>query len=110
MVKARANVSFALDCEQRFVGNISLADLIKHTQEKPASLPFDAIVDIHGLRLSPNDSLWSAMHSVKGFAGEAVPIVDEQSEQLLGILYQTDLIEAYLQALRELRNEETANV
>lgn len=110
MVEARANEAFALDLEQRFVGSISLADLLKHTQEQPAPIPIDTVVNTHSLRLSPNDSLWTAMHSIKGFAGEAVPIVGEQSELLLGILYETDLIEAYMQALRELRNEETANV
>jgi CIC family chloride channel protein len=109
LIKARANKAFVLDLEQRFVGNISLSDLLKLTRNLGPSTTLDAAVDTHGLRLSPNTSVWAAMHEVKDFVGEAVPIVDDQSEAMLGIIYETDLIAAYMQTTRELRNEETAN-
>jgi len=109
LIKARANEAFVLDLEQRFVGNISLTDLIKLTRNQAPLTTLDAAVDTHGLRLSPNTSVWAAMHEIKDFVGEAVPIVDDQSEAMLGIIYETDLIAAYMQTTRELRSEETAN-
>ena len=109
LVKARTNGAFVLDKHQHFVGSISLADLLGHAQDQTASNPIDTIVNTHGLRLSPDSSIWAAMHDIKGFVGHAVPIVDPSSGHLIGVLYENDLIEAHMQALRELRNEETAN-
>jgi len=109
LLEAHTNEAFVLDRNQHFVGHVNLADLLKHVKDKTESTPFDEIVNTHGLSLSPDSSLWTAMHDIKGFVGEAVPIVDKQSKRVVGALYEADLIEAYIQTLRELRNEETAN-
>jgi len=109
IVNARGSEAYVIDHENHFVGDIRLADLLIHTRENPDSTPIDTIVNTDGLRLGPSDSVWSAMHKIKGFVGAAVPVVDPQSEQMLGIIYETDLIDAYMRTLRELRNEETAN-
>lgn len=109
LVEAHANEAFALDHAQRFSGSISLVDLIQLADQNGPDAPIDNIVNRHCLSFSPNCSVWRAMNNIKGFVGEAVPIVDEQSELLIGIIHETDLIDAYMRTTRELRNEETAN-
>ncbi len=109
LVEARGNEAFALDHAQRFSGSISLVDLIQLAGQQGPEVAFDEVIDRHCLSLSPDCSVWAAMNEIKGFVGEAVPIVDKHSEQLLGIIYEADLIDAYMQTARELRNEETAN-
>lgn len=109
LVEARANEAFALDHAQRFSGSVSLVDLIQLANKQGPDTPFDHIVNRRCLSLNPNCSVWLAMNKIKGFVGKAVPIVDEQSELLTGIIYETDLIDAYMRTTRELRNEETAN-
>lgn len=109
LVEAHANEAFALDHAQRFSGSISLVDLIQLADQNGPDAPIDNIVNRHCLSFSPTCSVWRAMNNIKGFVGEAVPIVDEQSELLIGIIHETDLIDAYMRTTRELRNEETAN-
>ena len=48
------------------------------------------------------------MRDIKGFVGERVPIVDEEN-RLIGVIYEADLIDAYMDTVAALRNEETAN-
>ncbi len=109
MLETRSNEAFALDSSGRFSGSISLVDLIQSSQQQGPGSLVDPIINRHCLSLTPDCSVWKAMNEIKGFVGEAVPIVDEQSEQLTGIIYETDLIDAYMQTTRELRSEETAN-
>jgi len=109
LLKDRANEAYVLDHAQRYVGSIRLTDLVAFSRDQNPADPIGPLADTDSLRLSPDTSVWSAMQEIKGFVGEAVPIVDEQSRELQGIIHETDLIDAYMQTLRELRDEETAN-
>jgi len=109
LVTARANEAFAVDLEHRFSGSVSLVNLLQLVEQQGPESAIDSIVNRHCLSLKPDCSVWEAMHRIQGFVGEAVPLVDEHSEQLLAIIYETDLIDSYMQTTRELRQEETAN-
>ena len=60
--------------------------------------------------LDEKTSLWKAMSALEGFVGEAVPIVDSHSNQLIGMLQESDLITAYQKIAQDIRNEENEAV
>ncbi len=109
LVEDGVNEAFVVDRQQRFIGSVSLTALVKHSATEATLLEVENLVNQYGLRFSPTTSIWDAMRDIKDFVGESVPIVDKQSQKLTGIIYETDLIRAYMQTARDLRNEETAN-
>ncbi len=66
-----------------------------------ASLAFDP-----GRTFDEQTSLWQAMHAMRDYVGEAVPVVDSASGRYLGALPEAVVIGAYLDAGQELRREE----
>ena len=61
----------------------------------------------HSLRFSGGMSVWDAMEAMQGFVGESIPVLDEAG-RLLGVVYESTLVKAYLQTVRALRAEENA--
>ncbi len=53
-------------------------------------------------------TVWEAMAALKGFVGDAVPVVEAASGRLVGIITETAIIETYLDMLHDLRREENA--
>lgn len=50
-------------------------------------------------------SLWQAMHAMRDYVGEAVPVIDSGSGRYLGALPEAVVIGAFLDASQELRRE-----
>ena len=109
LVEDETNEAFVVDAGQHFIGSVALTALVKHSATDATLMAVEGLVNQHGLRFRPDTSIWDAMREIKGFIGECVPIVDNKSGELTGIVYETDLIEAYMQTALELRSEETAN-
>jgi CIC family chloride channel protein len=109
LVEDETNEAFVVDAGQHFIGSVALTALVKHSATNATLMAVEGLVNQHGLRFRPDTSIWDAMSEIKGFIGECIPIVDNKSGELTGIVYETDLIEVYMQTALELRSEETAN-
>ena len=101
--------AYVVDAQQRFIGRVTLASLLLHKEEDRELMEVEGLVDIHSLRFHPGTSIWDAMHDVKGYVGESIPVVDRDNGKLAGIIHESDLIRAYMHTAHELRSEETAN-
>ncbi len=53
-------------------------------------------------------SVWDAMIALKGFIGDAVPVIEASSGRLVGTVTETAIIETYLEVVQDLRREENA--
>ncbi len=58
--------------------------------------------------LEEGTSIWQAMAVLKGFVGDAVPIVEPQSGKLIGVVTEAAIITAYLEIIHDLRREENS--
>lgn len=58
------------------------------------------------LILEEDTSIWKTMAALKGFVGDAVPIVDRTSGRLVGVVTEAAIIAAYLEIVHDLRSEE----
>ena len=51
-------------------------------------------------------SIWEAMDRIREFVGESLPVVDNRHDkQLIGVIYESSLINAYLESLEKSRYE-----
>jgi chloride channel protein, CIC family len=91
-----------IDKQNRFLGLVYQHQLLSLTSQqtvndivKPAPLIFDE-----------KTNLWQAMESIRNYIGEAIPVVHSDSREYLGTISETIVINAYLDAIHDLRREE----
>jgi CIC family chloride channel protein len=58
------------------------------------------------LVLEPDASVWMAMSEMEDFVGESIPVLEEG--RLVGVLFESTIVSAYLEILEEIRREENA--
>ncbi|MFN2362080.1 MAG: CBS domain-containing protein [Marinobacter sp.] len=56
-------------------------------------------------RFNENTSVWQSMEMLRGFLGEAVPLVSRDGT-LIGVVPEEAVIRAYLEIVHDLREEE----
>ncbi|GED21966.1 chloride channel protein [Halomonas halmophila] len=99
--------AYLVDDRQRYRGSVTLADLevmrgkgqghrrVRSCQRTPRPV------------LSPEASVWDAMHHVQDVTGEAIAVVDDKAgDAFLGVVYESSIARAYLKYSEELRREE----
>ena len=90
-----------LDHNGRLLGVIRLQGIVNSEAQlsvMEAIIPSFTIFD-------EQTSVWQSMESLRGFLGEAVPLVNEYG-QLLGVVAEEAVIRAYLEIVHDLREEE----
>ena len=92
MVDADATEAYVLDGSQRFKGKLTLHALLAapadnvaamHTQPDPISIKHDA-------------SLQQAIEIASNFVGENIPVIERESNVLVGVVTEADLFKLYL--------------
>lgn len=90
--------------DNTFVGTIRPVRWISHQAVTAADLLSAAT-----LTFDENTSIWTAMQSLEGFVGDAIPVVDSGSNRLMGVVTEAAIITAYLKIEQSLREEENAS-
>ncbi len=99
------NEGYAVDAEGFFQGYLRIIDLDADSHEpvaeiiRPAQLVFDA-----------DTSVRDAMRMLEDFVGDAIPIVDRDSQRLVGVVTEAAIVRAYLDIVAKLRSEENAGL
>jgi len=94
--------------EGQLLGHISLFDLAKAEKSKNRNqiIARDMISD-PGLILDGEMNLNTAMERLSHFIGISIPVVNNlKSRKPIGIIYESTLVEAYNQSVKQARNEE----
>ncbi|MCP5082918.1 MAG: chloride channel protein [Alphaproteobacteria bacterium] len=86
-----------------YLGVLRLQDVI----DQPAAAARDVMQTGH-VTFETQTTIWEAMAALKGFVGDAVPVVDPASGKLVGTVTETMIIETYLDVVHDLRREENA--
>ena len=86
-----------------FIGKISIFDVLDEVKKTATSL-----ADSDCLKLSSAQSMNDAMKIAIDFVGEAIPVIDPQNQQLVGVVSEADLFRAYSSITQKVREIETA--
>ena len=85
--------AYITDTGGRFVG------VLPQGGQTPATPP---------LQFHEGTTVLDAMQALRGFIGDAIPVVDRDSGKLIGVVSEASVIEAYLDISQSLRREENA--
>ena len=101
MLEKHLDQAFLIDGKGNYQGTVLLKDVLRGRSDQAAIelRNRDDVVMLEHL------SVWRAMHRLKRFDGESVAVVDEHGK-LVGALYASRLISAYLDIQANLRAEE----
>lgn len=88
----------------RYRGTVRLQNLLAGDDGEPVA----DFRDPDALTLAIDTTIWDAMNALRDFVGEGVAITDAEG-RLVGTVFESDLIEVYLELLERMRNEEYAS-
>ena len=97
LIKSKTTEGYIISDDNKFIGKISLinlinkrgSNLIKFSQLKP-------------LIIDPNSNLIIVIKKLSKFVGESIPIVDKKTHEMIGIISENDVLQAYLDISEEI--------
>lgn len=89
----------------RFVGVVELYDLDQKSRTAAAGKVKNA-----ELIFTQDTNVLEAMEKLKNFVGDAVPVINTEADTLLGVISEAKIIQAYLNMVNRLRQEEHATL
>lgn len=107
LVRHRRSEAYVVDRDGHYVGTLTLHRLMELTS---GGISLEELAAEHArpeaLVLSPDESIWAAMSKIEDFIGESIPVVEDN--QLIGVLFESTIVSAYLNILDSNRQEEHA--
>jgi CIC family chloride channel protein len=103
IVEGGSAEAYLVDARGRYGGTVHLHELLS----APDSDPVQRWCDADALSMRQDATVWEAMNAMRHFVGEGVAVLDEDGV-LVGTVYESDLINAYLELLEQMRREEHA--
>lgn len=99
--------AYIVDDSGAYVGTLTLHRLIALTVAgTPSDQPAGRYAEAESVILSRDMTIWTAMVETEEFVGESVPVLD--GGRLVGVLYASAIVAAYLDVLKDIRQEEHA--
>ena len=101
----RDNVTegYFVDSKDKFLGKIKLISLIQNKNDDELAFHFK---EKEFLKLSPNMNINNSMQILKNFVGENIPVIDDCSNKIIGIISENDLLIAYDEITKSIREIE----
>ena len=102
MAEKSSAAAVVIDSDQRYLGMVSQHQL----HDRHDNTLVNAIEIERGIEFDESTSIWQAMQTMRGYIGEAIPVIDSKSGNYIGAVPEAMVINAYLDAGHELRREE----
>lgn len=109
LVRDRRSEAYVVDPDGRYVGTLTLHRLMELSSGGTSlGEPAGDHARPETLILGPDESIWAALSEMKDFVGESIPVVED--ERLVGVLFESTIVGAYVDVLDKIRQEEHAAV
>ncbi len=110
LIKAEQTEAYVVADDGVYRGTITLGQLIVlEDQDIPSQQAVEQYAQRERLILTGATSIWAAMEEMGDFVGESIPVVEDREDyRLLGVVFETTIVKAYLETLYEIRREENA--
>ncbi|WP_376692999.1 chloride channel protein [Wenzhouxiangella sp. EGI_FJ10409] len=103
IVEAGSAEAYLVDARGYYVGTVHLHELVAADDDEPAQRWCDS----NALSMRDDETVWDAMNAMRHFVGEGVAVLDKDG-RLVGTVFESELINAYLELLERMRREEHA--
>lgn len=101
LTKSNTTEGYIVSEENKYVGKISLLNLINKKSSKLINL-----VEKKPLIIDPNSNLIFVIKKLSKFVGESIPIVNKKNNEMVGIISENDVLKAYLDISDEINQIE----
>ena len=101
LTKSNTTEGYIVSEENKYLGKISLLNLIN---KKSSSLI--NLVEKKPLIIDPNSNLIFVIKKLSKFVGESIPIVNKKNNEMIGIISENDVLQAYLDISEEINQIE----
>ena len=92
MSEKNKNEIIVLDANEQFYGKIELHSLIG----KPANSKIKKFADTNCVTIKHDASVQQAMEAAANFVGEAIPIINRETNQVISVITEGAIFDAYL--------------
>ena len=103
MRKFKKTEAYCISEKGRLIGKILIFDVISNQKHSALELASSDCLKLFG-----HQSLNDAMKIAREFIGEALPVVEDKNNKLLGVVSEADLFDAYADETESIREIETA--
>ena len=101
LTKSKTTEGYIVSEDNRYVGKISLLNLINKKNSNLIDL-----TEKKPLILDPNSNLIFVIKKLSKFVGESIPIVNKKNNEMVGIISENDVLQAYLDISDEINQIE----
>ncbi|MDC1357608.1 chloride channel protein [Pseudomonadota bacterium] len=101
LTKEKTTEGYIVSKEKKYIGKISLLNLIN---KKGSNLV--NCTEKNPLIIDPNASLLFVIKELSKFVGESIPIVNKNTNEMIGIISENDVLKAYLDISEEINQIE----
>jgi len=102
LVHSGSSEGYCADNENQFLGKFSLLSLI----QAPKNDKITNHLILSPVKLNHDASVMQAMEIASKFIGETIPVVDQATNELIGVVSEADIFEVYLTTQSRIRDLE----
>ena len=92
LIEAQMSEGYCIDADNKFIGKFALSELLSAPRQ--ASLEQHLMAD--PVVLNHAASVLQAMEVASNFVGETIPIIDEETGLMVGVVSEANIFDAYL--------------
>ena len=101
LMKSKTTEAYIVSEDNKYIGKISLMNLIDKKETSLLNL-----LETKPLIVDPNSNLIFVIKKLAKFVGESIPIVDKKTNEMVGIISENDVLQAYLDISEEINQIE----
>lgn len=101
LTKEKTTEGYIISKENKYIGKISLLNLINKKGKNLIDF-----TDKKPLLIDPNSNLLFVIKKLSKFVGESIPIVNNKTNEMIGIISENDVLKAYLDISEEINQIE----
>ena len=101
LTESKTTEGYIVSEDKKYIGKISLLNLIN----KKGSNLID-LIEKKPLIIEPNSNLILVIKKLSKFVGESIPIVNKKNNEMIGIISENDVLQAYLDISEEINQIE----
>ena len=101
LMKSKTTEAYIVSEDNKYIGKISLMNLIGKKETSLLNL-----IETKPLIVDPNSNLIFVIKKLAKFVGESIPIVDKKTNEMVGIISENDVLQAYLDISEEINQIE----
>ena len=101
LIKYKTTEGYIISKKNEYLGKVSLIDLINKENDSISNY-----IIKKPLVIDPKSNLLEVIKSLTTFVGESIPIVNKETNQMIGIISENDVLAAYLEISEEINQIE----